>query len=113
MRSGHTKTCGCKLWKKTHGDAHSRFYDIWVAVKYRSSPDKKGVKMRRNYGHVKLCPTWASYEAFKRDMYRSYVAHVKKYGEKQTTIDRIDPTGGYSKLNCRWATYSEQNKNKR
>ena len=28
------------------------------------------------------------------------------------TIDRIDVNGNYSASNCRWASYSDQNKNK-
>lgn len=46
-------------------------------------------------------------------MYESYLDHVKEYWEKNTTIDRINPSWNYCKENCRRATIKEQNYNKR
>ena len=56
---------------------------------------------------------WNSFEEFMKDMYDSYLDHVSKYWEKETTLDRIDPNWNYCKENCRRATWDEQRLNRR
>lgn len=50
---------------------------------------------------------------FYDDFYNSYIEHVKKYGIKDTTIDRIDVNGDYTRNNMRWETWETQLQNKR
>ena len=53
---------------------------------------------------IRVCKRWHTYENFLLDMgLRPSVKH---------SLDRINNTKGYSKSNCRWATRSEQQKNK-
>lgn len=55
---------------------------------------------------IKVCDSWLnSFDDFVRDM-----------GEKPDpsyTLDRIDGDGNYEPNNCRWATITEQNRNRR
>jgi hypothetical protein len=51
-------------------------------------------------------PSWLdSFAAFYADMGPKLFPHL--------SLDRIDNERGYSKANCRWATRSEQSKNRR
>lgn len=56
------------------------------------------------YYNISYDLSWEDFNQFFLDM-----------GErpKNTTLDRIDNTKGYSKENCRWASYTIQNLNRR
>jgi len=67
----------------------------------RNHPDYK------HYGGrgIKVCDEWGDFAAFVRDM-----------GERPSpehSIDRIDPNGDYTPANCRWATITDQIRNRR
>ena len=89
---------------KKHKD-FGRFYRIWKGIRSRCGKHK-------NYENVELCEEWEDFHGFYKDMYVEYINHVKKYGEIETEIDRVDFKGNYSKYNCRWVTNREQAENR-
>ena len=107
--SGSTKSCGCI--GKIHGMWGSRLYWIWHSMRSRCERKKhKGYKYYGGNG-IKVCERWIQFINFRNDMNNSYLLHLKKFGEKDTTIDRINNRLGYSKENCRWVTTKEQHAN--
>jgi len=116
IRSGHTRSCGCLLSDVTavrntkHGMADTRFNRIFGYIKVRCC--NKNNKNFPKYGGRGIKNEWKSFEDFRNDMYEEYLKHVEVYGEKNTTIDRINGLGNYCKENCRWATIKEQQNNK-
>lgn len=84
-----------------------RFESIKTRCRFPSSVSFK------NYGGRGIKCLWSSYEEFKGDMYKSYLKHLRDFGNKDTTIERVDVNGHYCKDNCKWATWKEQSLNKR
>ena len=91
--------------------AGSRFHNIWGGMKQRCR-NPRDINFDRYGGRgIKVCNRWSIFINFKDDMLESYLAHVKIFGKKQTTIDRRNNDGNYCKKNCKWATYKEQANN--
>lgn len=66
----------------------------------------------KNYGGRGVRVDWIDFESFYNDMNESYESHCSRFGERNTSIDRIDVHGNYCRENCRWSTLWSQNLNR-
>lgn len=90
-----------------------RFHSIWMGMKYRCTKPYNSVYKHYGGRGIKVCKRWVGYDLFHKDMYESYKQHLDIYGEKDTTIERINNDGNYTRKNCRWTTWKEQGQNRR
>lgn len=110
LRAGKVNSCGCLIqeyqnrggrWSKK--SIRKTTYNNMVARCYN-----KNSQNYVNYGNrgITVCEEWLdSFEQFSKDMGPRPL--------NKSSLDRIDNNKGYFKNNCRWATYEEQNNNRR
>lgn len=115
VQSGNLKrgrvSCGCDALRKvkeactTHGMTKSSEWNIWKGARKRCRLESDPAYYKYGGAGINMCDEWYdSFEKFYADMGPR---------PKGLTLDREDNDLGYFKENCRWATYTTQNRNKR
>jgi hypothetical protein len=114
LTSGQTRSCGCLKSETTtaknltHGQsvrgATSGTYTTWANMMQRCmNPNNDNFI---NYGGrgITVCGRWLDFSNFFSDM-------GKRPARK--SLERVNNSGNYEPSNCKWATFSEQARNKR
>ena len=109
---GRVLSCGCRRnanlaqRSTTHGMSGTPEYSAWLAMRLRCGDPRDN--QFKNYGArgIRVCAEWQrSFEAF--------IAAVGRRPSSQHSLERRDNDGHYEPGNVRWATASEQARNRR
>lgn len=114
MKTGAIKSCGCYgksvrqniLLKHGHNTRGHRSpeYTVWANMISRCCYEKHTDFYLYGGRGITVCDAWKDFKKFFEDVGKRPANH---------TLDRIDVNKGYEPGNVRWATLSEQARNKR
>ena len=114
LTTGRTVSCGCynsensRKRFSTHGMTNTRAFKTWSGIKNRCFNEKAHGFCRYGGRGITMCKEW------KNDFlsFYEYVSKLPNAFETGYSLDRINNDGNYEPCNVRWATNTEQVRNR-
>ncbi len=105
LKKRNTTRCNAGFHRQVHGLTDTAEYVSWKAMNWRVKSRHPALAPYYRDKGITVCEQW-------KRSFIAFLCHVGPMPSVGLTIDRIDGNGNYEPGNVRWATWTEQIKNR-